>query len=104
MIESVSTITSKGQITIPAEVRRRLGLKQGDRVSFVLEDGHAIMKPKGSVTTATAGAFRGSGPVLSAEELREAAEYAIAEDVRERSKNASDPGSDRIPGITRTEP
>jgi hypothetical protein len=56
------------------------------------------------VVAATAGALRGSVPVLSAEELREAAEIAIAEDLDERSKNASDPGSDRIPGITRTEP
>jgi AbrB family looped-hinge helix DNA binding protein len=78
MNESVSTITSKGQITIPAEVRRRLGLKQGDRVSFVLEDGHAIMKPKGSVVAATAGIFRTAAPALSAEELRRAAEEAAA--------------------------
>ncbi|HUK49077.1 MAG TPA: type II toxin-antitoxin system PrlF family antitoxin [Terriglobales bacterium] len=27
-------ITSKGQVTIPVEVRRRLGLRRGDRVQF----------------------------------------------------------------------
>ena len=32
-----STLTSKGQVTIPAEVRRRLGLHQGDRVGFVVD-------------------------------------------------------------------
>ena len=32
-----ATLTSKGQITIPAEVRRRLGLHPGDQVGFVLE-------------------------------------------------------------------
>ena len=32
-----STLTSKGQVTIPAEVRRRLGLKPGDRVAFVVD-------------------------------------------------------------------
>lgn len=34
----VSTITSKGQVTIPAEVRRHLRIEQGDKISFVIED------------------------------------------------------------------
>ena len=34
-----STLTIKGQVTIPAEVRRRMGLQPGDRVAFVLGDG-----------------------------------------------------------------
>jgi len=32
---STATITSKGQVTIPASVRRQLGVKPGDRVEFV---------------------------------------------------------------------
>jgi AbrB family looped-hinge helix DNA binding protein len=32
-----STLTSKGQVTIPADVRRRLGLRPGDRVAFVVD-------------------------------------------------------------------
>jgi AbrB family looped-hinge helix DNA binding protein len=31
---AVAKITSKGQITIPAEVRSMLGLKPGDKVAF----------------------------------------------------------------------
>jgi AbrB family looped-hinge helix DNA binding protein len=38
MKEIVSTITSKGQVTIPAEVRRHLGVAQGDKLSFVIDD------------------------------------------------------------------
>ncbi|MGH2534509.1 MAG: SRPBCC domain-containing protein [Thermomicrobiales bacterium] len=34
-----SRINQKGQITIPAPIRDRLGLKPGDRVRFILEDG-----------------------------------------------------------------
>jgi AbrB family looped-hinge helix DNA binding protein len=33
-----SRVTSKGQITIPQEIRRRLGLREGDQVEFVTED------------------------------------------------------------------
>lgn len=40
-----STISSKGQVTVPIEVRHRLGLKQGDRVEFVFEDGRTILRP-----------------------------------------------------------
>lgn len=38
MKEIISTITSKGQVTIPAPIRRTLGLKQGDKVAFVIKD------------------------------------------------------------------
>jgi antitoxin PrlF len=37
MKEIISTISSKGQVTVPVEVRKQLGIKQGDKVSFVIE-------------------------------------------------------------------
>lgn len=40
-----STISSKGQITVPFEIRRRLGLNQGDRVEFVVDHGQTILRP-----------------------------------------------------------
>lgn len=42
-----STLTSKGQVTIPVEIRRLLGLKPSDKVTFVREDKSVIVK-KGS--------------------------------------------------------
>ncbi len=42
---SVATVTSKGQVTIPREVRRRLGVKEGDRVEFVTEGGVTLIRP-----------------------------------------------------------
>jgi antitoxin PrlF len=38
-----ATLTSKGQITIPQPVRRRLGLKTGDRVDFLFEAGGRVV-------------------------------------------------------------
>jgi len=80
-----SVVTRKGQITVPVEIRRELGIKEGDRVTFTLNDGEVTLRPAGSVVERTAGAFKGYGAALTAEELREAAENAIAEDVVERS-------------------
>jgi antitoxin PrlF len=38
MKQLVSTISSKGQITIPAELRQHLGVREGDKRLFILED------------------------------------------------------------------
>jgi antitoxin PrlF len=41
-----STITSKGQATIPKAIREHLGLKVGDRVKFFLRpDGCVVLLP-----------------------------------------------------------
>ena len=38
---ATATLSSMGQITIPLEVRRKLGVSTGDRVEFVeLDNGH----------------------------------------------------------------
>jgi antitoxin PrlF len=41
-----SKISSKGQVTIPLEIRQRLGLRAGDRVEFVTENGRTIIRPE----------------------------------------------------------
>ena len=40
-----STISTKGQVTIPQEIRENLGLKPGDRVEFVTEEGRTFIRP-----------------------------------------------------------
>jgi AbrB family looped-hinge helix DNA binding protein len=32
-------------VTVPIEVRRRLGLREGDRVEFVFEGGRTVLRP-----------------------------------------------------------
>jgi AbrB family looped-hinge helix DNA binding protein len=39
-----STISSKGQVTVPAEVRRKLGLTAGTVVAFEVREGAAILR------------------------------------------------------------
>ena len=38
-------LSSKGQITVPLEIRRRVGLKKGDRVEFVVQGDWTIIRP-----------------------------------------------------------
>jgi len=44
-MKNSSTISSKGQITVPQEIRKRLGLETGDRVEFVMEEGRTVIRP-----------------------------------------------------------
>jgi antitoxin PrlF len=62
-----STLSSKGQITVPVDVRRRLGLKEGDRVEFVFEDGRTVMRPLRTETSRFA-AYLGILPAFSSKE------------------------------------
>lgn len=40
-----STVTQKGQVTIPIGMRRSLRLRTGDRVAFAQEAGGVVIKP-----------------------------------------------------------
>lgn len=38
-----SSLTSKGQITIPADIRKQLGLHAGDKIGFLIEDDQLVI-------------------------------------------------------------
>ena len=76
-----AVVTPEGQVIIPAEIQEVLGIKEGDRVAWVLEDGHARLERSGSVVARTAGILKNDVPPLTEEQLNEAVELAIAEDV-----------------------
>jgi len=40
-----SSISSKGQVTVPQEIRSRLGLSTGDRVEFVIDGERTVIRP-----------------------------------------------------------
>ncbi len=45
MKEIVTTITQRGQVTVPAEVRRMLGLQPRDKVAFAIDGGEVKLVP-----------------------------------------------------------
>jgi AbrB family looped-hinge helix DNA binding protein len=40
-----SPIRSKGQVTVPQEIRKRLGLSSGDQVEFVIVGEETVIRP-----------------------------------------------------------
>lgn len=42
----LSVVQEKGQVTIPAEIRRKLGLKKGDLVAFVETEEGVLISPQ----------------------------------------------------------
>lgn len=69
-----TTITKKGQITIPIEVRKALGLNPRDKVIFVLEGGEVKLKPMVSTLRAGFGAVKPRSTPENFKELRHKAQ------------------------------
>jgi AbrB family looped-hinge helix DNA binding protein len=79
-------ITSKGQITIPKEVRDRLGVIPGDSVDFLFENGHVEVRP---VKKRSIAEFRGIFRVeraLPFEEEMAIAHAAVAKRITEKDE------------------
>lgn len=68
-----STMTSKGQITVPAEARRRLGLHAGSRLAFIVRgDDRLEMVRVGGTVRDLKGALPKPRRALSLEEMEAA--------------------------------
>ncbi len=48
MIIGTSIISEKGQVTIPKEIREKMGIVQGDRLIFDLKDDLIVIKKSGT--------------------------------------------------------
>ena len=74
-----STITAKGQTTIPKAVREHLKLKPGQRVKyFIHPDGTVVLLPTLPVS-ALRGLLRWNGPPTTLEEMDDAIAAAARE-------------------------
>ena len=69
---TITTVTTKGQITIPKDIRDALDLKPQDQVRFVLEEGRALLIPMHRRSlSALRGALPATRPYPGAAEIRE---------------------------------
>ena len=68
-----ATLTSKGQITIPAKVRSALGLDTGDKIDFIeIENGEYAIKPRTASIRDLEGCIPKLDYVPTIEEINEA--------------------------------
>ena len=67
---TTSTLTVKGQTTVPKSIRSYLGLHAGDRLDFVVEEGRVILQPATVDVRELKGLLRRPGsPAVSVEEM-----------------------------------
>lgn len=66
-----ASVTSKGQITIPAEIRRRMNLRPQDQVVFtVLPNGTTVMRAKNCPVTSLAGSAKSRVDPVAIEDMK----------------------------------
>jgi antitoxin PrlF len=73
----LSTVTSKGQVTIPKPIRDALGLNPNDRVAFIREGERVLLQPLRTLK-AFRGAVRTKGPMSFIEERARAKAAVVA--------------------------
>ena len=74
-----STVTSKGQVTVPKMVRETLGLQAGDRLSFLIHDDGSVTVEAETVDLASLrGALKAKGRHVSLEAMDEAVRRSAA--------------------------
>ena len=52
-----TSVTSKGQVTIPKEIRRQLGIRQGSRIEFVMAGDRVELRVKSIPANAPGNGF-----------------------------------------------
>jgi antitoxin PrlF len=72
MAKNIATITSKGQVTIPKEIRLALQVKENDQLLFVVEGSQAVIIPlKQRPLTELFGALPATRPYPGMDAIRE---------------------------------
>jgi antitoxin PrlF len=81
---SDSTLTSKGQTTIPAEIRQKLKLKPGDKIRYFVDGDKVYFKVKNKKLSDLAGLLHRAGQAAASPKVSDKAvgEYLADDDKR----------------------
>jgi len=88
MPEFQTTITPKGQVTIPGEIRARVGLKPRDKVTFEVDGDAVKIRRASSKVLAGYGSVKPRQKPEDFRSLREQFESDVAREATERDRRA----------------
>jgi AbrB family looped-hinge helix DNA binding protein len=84
----LAKITLRGQITIPVEIRKKLGVKDGDKVVFIEENGRIVMENSVRVALKDVqNAFLGEAERVGLKDERDV--VAMVKEVRQKKRVAN---------------
>ncbi len=75
---SASTVTRKGQITIPKTIRDRLGVREGEKVLFVMRGDEVVLKVLRGTILDLKGSVKASAHPEDFENIRRAVKQAVS--------------------------
>jgi len=78
-----ATLSSKGQLTLPKSLRQAFKLRTGNRVTFTLSDGEAVMRPLSRSVDDAFGILKRKGqPPVAVDAMNAAIRQRLARRVR----------------------
>jgi len=89
MAPKATTLTTKGQVTVPVEVRHFLGVQAGDRVRFVIEDGEVKVRTLSADIDSVFGSVKPVRPGLTVDQALKEARATIGEEFALEDRNAT---------------
>ena len=87
----LAKITLRGQITIPVEIRKKLGVRDGDKVVFLEENGRIVMENSVRVALKDVqDAFRGEAERLGIKNERDVTD--MIKEIRKKNQEKTNAG------------
>jgi AbrB family looped-hinge helix DNA binding protein len=84
--ETLSSVSPKGQVTIPAEIRQLLGVRPRDKVAFRVENGQVLIRPARSTLDAAYCSIPALAKPLSDKQMTELAQQEHAQATAEEGQ------------------